>query len=84
MQETIYNYISFMKSQISTTLDHLSRNIMNRLSSPFVNQSGNLAIYKKIKLHDYKGLDKKALKKFVAFLQDFNTGRENKAKEKEF
>jgi hypothetical protein len=69
MQESIYNYLSFMKSQISTTLDHLSRNIMNRLSSPLIFQSGYMGIHKKVKLHDYRGIETKELRKYVEFLE---------------
>ena len=59
LQEAIYNYFMIMKSQISSSLDAVSRAIINKISHPYLEHEGQLGTYKKIKGREFKKLGKK-------------------------
>ncbi len=61
-----------MKSQISASIDAVSRVITNRLNYPYLNEEGQLNAYKKIKNKEYKKITKKELKNFYNFTNTQN------------
>ena len=61
LQEAIYNYFMIMKSQISSSIDAVSRVLNNRLSYPYLSQQDQLSVHKKIKNREFKKINKKEL-----------------------
>ena len=59
LAEAIYNYFMIMKSQISSSIDAVSRGIINKISHPYMFREGQLTTYKKIKNKEYKKISKK-------------------------
>lgn len=56
-----------MKSQITSSIDAVSRGIINRISHPYLFREGQLGTYKKIKSKEYKKINKKELINFYHF-----------------
>lgn len=56
-----------MKSQISSSIDAVSREINNRLGHPYVHTNGHLGTFKKIKNREYKKITKTELINFYKF-----------------
>ena len=56
-----------MKSQISSSIDAVSRGIINKISHPYMFREGQLSTYKKIKNKEYKKITKKELISYYQF-----------------
>jgi hypothetical protein len=72
LQEAVYHYFMLMKSQISSSLDAVSREISTRITHPYMNKLGQVSTYKKIKNKEYKKLLRRDLISFYHFTQDIN------------
>jgi hypothetical protein len=59
LQEALYNYFIIMKSHITSSIDTVSRVITNRLNYPYLYQEDQLDIFNKIKLKEYKKIQKR-------------------------
>lgn len=59
-----------MKSQISTSIDAVSRAITNKLNYPYLNREGQLDVFNKIKNKEYKKINKRELKNFCNFANE--------------
>lgn len=53
-----------MKSQLSSSIDAVSRVMSNRLSYPYLSEQEQLAVHKKIKNREFKKINKKELKSY--------------------
>jgi len=61
-----------MKTQISTSIDAVSRAITNKLSFPYLCSEGQLSTFRKIRNKEYKKINKKELKSFYLFANSQN------------
>lgn len=68
LQDAIYNYFVILKSEINSSIDTVSRAIMNKLNYPFLNFTGHLEVFNKIKIKEYKKVNRKELKSFCEFI----------------
>lgn len=59
LQEAVYNYFIIMKSQITTSIDTVSRVIASRLQYPYLYHEKQLEVFNKIKNKEYKKIHKK-------------------------
>ena len=58
-QEAIFNYFIIMKSQITTSIDAVSKVMASKLQYPYLYNQGQLDAFNKIKNKEYKKLHKK-------------------------
>ena len=58
-QEAIYNYFIIMKSQITSSIDAVSKVMTNKLQYPYLYNQRQLDIFNKIKNKEYKKIQKK-------------------------
>ena len=55
-KEAIYNYFNILKGQVSTYLDRMSSNLLNKVSYPYIEKSGHMKTFKNLKHRDYNKL----------------------------
>ena len=66
-KEAIYNYFNIVKGQLSTYLDSMSSDLLNRVNYPYLTKQGHLSTFKKIKHRDYKKITTKEMIKIMNF-----------------
>ena len=59
LQEAIYNYFVIMKTQITSSIDAVSRAITQKLNNPYLSREGQLDVFNKLKNKEYKKINKK-------------------------
>lgn len=57
-----------MKSQISASLDAVSRALAERISYPYLAREGQLEVYRRVRNRDYRKLGKRELREFYGFV----------------
>ena len=72
LQDAVSAYFTIMKTQMSSSIDAVSRVMANKLSHPFLFKKGQLSTYKKIKNKEYRKISKKELTSFYNFTKELN------------
>ena len=72
LQDAVSSYFAIMKTQMSSSIDAVSRVVVSKLSHPFLYKKGQLSTYKKIKNKEYKKISKKELTSFYNFTNQLN------------
>ena len=72
LQDAVSSYFTIMKTQMSSSIDAVSRVMVSKLSHPFLFKKGQISTYKKIKNKEYKKISKKELTSFYNFTKELN------------
>lgn len=56
LKEAIYNYFNIIKGQLSSYIDAMSADLLNRITFPYIRKEGKLNVVKKLKHKEYNKL----------------------------